>query len=193
MRKRWLGIQTICLISGLSGCSSSRDNMSTALLVELNGPVSHCSGFEWPGGEAAPAETYTHEKLCTLVLRLPSKTSVRTEARLVIIDQARGPLKETTGFESALDRLEGIVRELRMQDQKQVREALEEWKRKTPEFSVSTRGVVEERVGLFMEIKRHGDAGQWFIALTYNYYTDDRIDLWDNIKKHTGWTPGHTK
>jgi len=77
--------------------------------------------------------------------------------------------------------LEAVARKLKVDREHRVQDKLTEWHQQVPESSVSTAAVLEERLRLFMEIKRQTDGDKWFISLEFYYFMDDELDMWKTL------------
>jgi hypothetical protein len=146
-------------------------------------------GPTWPTQSSNPdglLPFMSLDKPNTVTVALPSGRSFCCHSTRTIISEEKRtvhqvillPLSELTDFPGALQELERIKDTIEMDYKALIDDDVLKWKAAAPKFAVSSGGVVEDRVTLFVELKPHSSEEGWFLSLTLNYYTDE--EAWEN-------------
>jgi hypothetical protein len=168
---------SLAVVVNCTGCRLPRLTPSPEIRLSFPGPVESLSGMDWPTDDRGLSEVTCRQEPCNLTVAFPSGRTFRTPTRLLFLEQREGiitnvdvlPMQELAPFPEAVGQVERFAEGLGVSGQRQVRRRLKEWRETRPESSVSTRGLIEEPVAVFFEIKPHPSGRGWFVTLTFEH------------------------
>jgi hypothetical protein len=169
------------------GCTASQASSPGTVDIWLNEPVTTTREQSWPRtGETKSgwSRSLVIEDPCVVDVHFPSGQSVRSWSRFTIVDQEDGrvkrvktmPLEQSTTFHDAVLALERIVSDMPFRDRRRIDERIELWKSQPPKYEVSSGGIFEDRVGLYISVRKDLERN-WFLSFTFEYYSEE---IWEN-------------
>jgi hypothetical protein len=161
------------------------------IIVPFHGEISTVEGFKWPTSPATgkPEAIALLGSPSLLSIRLPSGKQLTFQSKTVsvrqhsqrIISVMTSPTNELAGWDAAYRHVMRLARQFDIQDQRLVRTRLREWQKNPPRSTVSTRGLLECYVSVFLEVKPVESVPEkiegWFVSLTFEWCQENWPEL----------------
>ena len=165
----------ICLTCGhlALGCTTQNSSQAKVVDIWLGKSSETVAGITWPtfnGRKLSLAQFVGHY---TVNVNMPSGKTVSVETYSLSITERDGvvayvtltPLEKPVAFKDALTALERSASTLGIDKQDLVRQRIEEWKRVSPMFSVSTGGDLPGGGSVYYAIKPRRNRVEWILVI----------------------------